>query len=257
MKNKQIITIFLVLLLLWMLSKKGDITEGFRRRRRRRWWKKKAGQKCNNKSECAGKLVCDRSIKTGVNMCLASPTSAVLNEGESCVKNFQCKDSKCVGGICRTKYKIPHPPPQQTYPLHPQLEKPPIKVPLPPTPAPSISLLEDGQRCSVDNECASGRCTGQGVCRSQEWVPLLRLLESCTSNSECATGYCSDQGFCSLPGWASPAPLLDEGQSCAEDNECAGGRCKKSWNGSTRTWSDFGICRQRGRVNLSIPSQFL
>ena len=120
MKNKQIITIFLVLLLLWMLSKKGDITEGFWRRRGRRKPRPRTPRRARPRAR-RGSLERARAAAE------AAEAVAVATE----------------------------PPPRQTYQLHQHPEKPPIKVPLP---GYAASLLYEGQSCAEDNECRWGRC---------------------------------------------------------------------------------------------------
>ena len=94
--------------------------------------------------------------------------------------------------------------------------------------------LEDGELCSNDAICASGRCASDGV---QEPVCAAKLADSqpCASSGDCVSGACRYDVEPPVCG----APLADA-QPCSYDNgSCASGNCFAT---STDVISG-GVCR--------------
>jgi hypothetical protein len=103
-----------------------------------------------------------------------------------------------------------------------------------------LCVLEDGQRCRVDLQCAStwckdGTCTEYtGLCeadadcrdgeRCKEGQCLLPLGRPCTSDERCLTGHCED-GVCKEKPDDDPPINPCAGIRCAPGHICIGGRC--------------------------------
>ena len=122
------------------------------------------------------------------------------------------------------------------------------------TPPPDASFRapqcrSNGQKCNVDPECCSGRCTGNyclqsGICDKAPGQPCMRRSECCSFRCEpnpsaaslLCTPYCMGLGAmcsstvecCSLGchgGVCSPNLCNTVGTSCDRDGDCCSGKC--------------------------------
>ena len=70
----------------------------------------------------------------------------------------------------------------------------------------------DDDPCSVDSDCCSYLCVGDGYCAPSSCV---YQGDPCDYDTDCCGGYCGDDGYA----------CLDTGDYCDYDDDCCSGYC--------------------------------
>jgi hypothetical protein len=90
----------------------------------------------------------------------------------------------------------------------------------------------EGQYCSNDNQCQTGKCAGLRPTGGGGWIGgkctgKKALGSSCGNNNECNSGYCDAGWGTSHTSRCIPRPAAGtSGDYCSNDNQCRQGHCK-------------------------------
>lgn len=113
----------------------------------------------------------------------ADDDDGLLDDGEPCQIDSQCKSDQCVDGICGGE----------------------------------TNPLPNGSTCTENDECKSGLCD-DGICASDD--PLLPNGSPCSTHNVCLSGYCMN-GLCQERAFEPPAENTETDESDTTENSTA------------------------------------
>ena len=86
--------------------------------------------------------------------------------------------------------------------------------------------LDNGQTCSADSNCKSGKCGDDNKCVEKSDISNDKKEngEICTKDDDCKSDYCDEGGKCATKP-AAPNDKKENGEICTKDDDCKSGYC--------------------------------
>ena len=86
--------------------------------------------------------------------------------------------------------------------------------------------LDNGQTCSADSNCKSGKCGDDNKCVEKSDISNDKKEngEICTKDDDCKSDYCDEGGKCATKP-AAPNDKKENGKICTKDDDCKSGYC--------------------------------
>ena len=95
-------------------------------------------------------------------------------------------------------------------------------------------LTENGGYCVFNEDCKSGFCDENDVCRARDGSGgTIVNGQACTKNEECVSNNCYEGKVCRTPNWGGGG--LAVGDVCSLDSQCASKSCKSGYCAGTKT----------------------
>ena len=95
--------------------------------------------------------------------------------------------------------------------------------------------LDNGQTCSADSNCKSGKCGDDNKCVEKSDISNDKKEngEICTKDDDCKSDYCDEGGKCATKP-AAPNDKKENGKICTKDDDCKSDYCDEGGKCATK-----------------------